>query len=98
MTRKHFEALALALKSCKPVEIIYGGPMDTKLMRNAYINSVSQWRADVRAIAATCVTQNARFDTHFYAACGYETQEANSADLGESPDALEIHEREADKC
>ncbi len=73
MTRKHFEALAAALWNSKPVEIIVGGPADTKLMRNAYSNSLAQWQADVRAIASVCIVYNPRFDTRFYAACGYET-------------------------
>ncbi len=79
MSRKHFEALALALKDAKPVEIIEGGPADTKLMRNAYSNSVAQWRTDVRAIAAVLLAHNPRFDTRFYTACGYETTEPVTA-------------------
>lgn len=71
MTRKHFEALALALKNSKPVEIIEGGPADTRLMRNAYSNSIAQWRADVRAIRQVVFD----YSLHgFYIACGYELE------------------------
>ncbi len=62
MTCKHFEAIAAALKNSKP-------PEPSKY----YPITMSQWRADVRAIAAIAHHPRFGFDSHFYAACGYET-------------------------
>lgn len=65
MTRKHFEALAAALKDSKPDgngEVVH--PI-----------ALTQWRADVRAIALVCHAYNHQFSTRrFYDACGYESE------------------------
>lgn len=66
MTRMHFEALALALKESKP---------EATDISNSRARAILQWRADVRAIASVLIAHNPRFDTRFYAACGYETTE-----------------------
>lgn len=71
MTRKHFEALAAALKDSKPEPTQYchhTSPPGPQL---------EQWRADVRAIAAVCIAHNPRFDTRFFEACGYELSGQN---------------------
>lgn len=68
MTKQHFEAIALALKESKPAALTKGQ------LHPAFM---VQWRSDVRAIAGILLAHNPRFDTRFYAACGYETTEPN---------------------
>ena len=58
MTRKHFTALAEALKRERP---------------NGCVASSVQWIAEVRAIADVCRSFNPGFDRErFYAACGFQ--------------------------
>ena len=76
MTKRHFEAIAAALKGSKPTD-------------TAPDSWVVQWRADVRAIASVLLAHNPRFDARFYAACGYETTEPENdepAHAGDEPD------------
>jgi len=55
MSRKHFKALAEALKACRPGASIY----------------LDQWRNDVEAIADVCQISNPRFKRQtFKEACG----------------------------
>ncbi len=71
MTKRHFEALAAALKGTKPPPLTRnrdGSPADIDTIKD------SQWRSDVRAIAEVLLAHNPRFDTRFYAACGYEIE------------------------
>ncbi len=62
MTRKHFEAIAQALRTTSP----YPGD-------SSYIDGkVDQWRADVRHLADVCAAANPAFDrARFYRAAGY---------------------------
>lgn len=70
MTRKHFEALAAALKDSKPDKP--NSAMEQWAV-NDLLGRMSQWRADVRAIADVCLDYNLLFnDAKFYTACGYE--------------------------
>ncbi len=71
MTKRHFEALAAALKGSRPIEPIG----NVTVARFA----MDQWRADVRAIASVLLAHNPRFDARFYEACGYETTEPETA-------------------
>jgi hypothetical protein len=58
MSRKHFNALAAALKAEKPGE-------------NWSANKHVQWELDVKAIADTCAKFNPNFKLErFLAACG----------------------------
>jgi hypothetical protein len=60
MSRKHFKALAEALKAEKPGA-------------NWSANKHVQWQLDVNAIAATCARFNGNFKRErFLAACGLE--------------------------
>jgi hypothetical protein len=60
MSRKHFKALADALKAEKPGD-------------NWNPNKRVQWELDVKAIANTCATFNGRFSrSRFLTACGVE--------------------------
>lgn len=60
MSRKHFQALADALKNLKPEA-------------DATPEAGAQWVASVRAIADVCASQNGLFDrSRFYAACGLD--------------------------
>ena len=73
MTKRHFEAIAAALKESRPTR----SPVPNSA---PYYEALRcQWRADVRAIAGVLLAHNPRFDTRFYAACGYETTEAETA-------------------
>jgi hypothetical protein len=57
MTRKHFEALAQALKSERPSV--------------GWTNKYIQWAQDVKAIADVCADFNGAFDhDRFFVACG----------------------------
>jgi len=59
MSRKHFIALAAALKARRPVI--------------EALASRQQWRLDVEAIADVCNDSNTNFDRErFLAACGVE--------------------------
>ena len=61
MTKKHFEALAAALKAEKPG--LHWDP-----------NKHVQWDNDVAAIASVCADFNGAFDrARFYKACGVQT-------------------------
>lgn len=60
MTRKHFQALADALRASKP-----GDPVESAF----YI----QWVTDVLAVASVCKAASPDFKPErFLAACGYE--------------------------
>jgi hypothetical protein len=60
MSRKHFKALAEALKAERPGD-------------NWNPNKRVQWELDVKAIANTCATFNANFKRQrFLLACGVE--------------------------
>ncbi len=62
MTRKHFKALADALKEAKPLPSGYDED-----------RSVEVWESCLRGVAATCRSFNPQFDrAKFYAACGWE--------------------------
>ena len=66
MTRKHFEALALALKSTRPD--YFHEHMDASDL----ITMVEAWRATVRAVRDALIDSNPRFDEHrFMNACDY---------------------------
>lgn len=57
MTRKHFKALAQALKSERPIV--------------GWTNKYVQWAQDVKALAEACAEFNENFDfERFYVACG----------------------------
>ena len=71
MTKRHFEALAAALNESRP--ILDGPARGANLAW--YKAAITQWRSDVRAIASVLIAHNPRFDTRFYAACGYDTTE-----------------------
>ena len=75
MTRKHFEALALALKNARPRE--------AEADPTWFAYSMRQWRADVRAIAEVLLAhmpehKEGFINAQFHAACGYETEGAKS--------------------
>ena len=78
MTRQHFEAIALALKGSKPID------EDGHDVANDHYEQgrMDQWRTDVRAIAGILRASNPRFDARFYAACDYETTEAETEAKG----------------
>lgn len=60
MTKKHFEALAIALQECKPL----GG------------KQLKAWRISVEAIADVCQSTNKFFKRdRFLAACGFSEKE-----------------------
>ena len=60
MTRKHFEALAAALKITGPAGYLTSG-------------EGHQWRADVEQVADVCARFNPTFDrARFLAACGVQ--------------------------
>jgi hypothetical protein len=60
MSRKHFIALAEALKHEKP-------------SKNWNANKMAQWKLDVKAIADVCCEFNNNFDrSRFLSACEYE--------------------------
>lgn len=82
MTRKHFEALAAALRLSKPDQPTNNGP-DSRKWDWPTWEALSQWRADVRAIASVLLAHNPRFDTRFYAACGYEAQPGSATSEAE---------------
>lgn len=68
MTRKHFKALAAALKDSKPEPPNIDDTHDWASYREAH----AQWRTDIRAIAAVFLVHNPRFDDGlFRAACGH---------------------------
>ena len=68
MTKRHFEAIAAALKGSKPA--YSGTPGDPTHVL------LTQWRADVRSIADKLISSSAHsLASRFYAACGYETTE-----------------------
>lgn len=59
MSRKHFVALAAALRESRP---------------ESNGEAREQWKTDVRAIASACAAANGSFDRcRFYAACCFET-------------------------
>lgn len=68
MTRKHFEALAAALKDSKPSK----PDPESTWSYSQYRDALAQWRIDVRAIVSACLRANDQFDARFYAACGYK--------------------------
>lgn len=66
MTKKHFNALAAALRASRAPEFLPDTPW------RAEDNSIAdaQWRADVRAMADVCASFNPAFDRdRFIAAC-----------------------------
>lgn len=61
MSKKHFQALADALRASKVLPIA------------GWENVHTQWKIDVIAVADVCAAQNSRFDrSRFYSACGME--------------------------
>lgn len=59
MIKKHFKALADALKDSKPLD-------------NDVFDKQVQWHKDIDAVADVCRNMNRAFDAErFYAACGY---------------------------
>ena len=84
MTKRHFEALAVALKESKPVD---GKDYpDTHDGRHAFLAHLFQWRADVRAIAVAGMptaptSDKGKFLARFEEACGYETTEPEAKEL-----------------
>lgn len=62
MTRKHFKAIAEALKATRP---------DSYLVDGGYTGVGRQWIADVEAMARVCFKANPQFDgDRFREACG----------------------------
>jgi hypothetical protein len=58
MTRRHFRALAQALRNTRPGE-------------NWDANKRAQWNLDVKAVLDICASENSNFDRHrFIEACG----------------------------
>lgn len=65
MTRKHFQAIADALKESKPERYETSGDQYD-------LGAADQWRFTVRLVASACSQQNANFDRgRFFGACGY---------------------------
>jgi hypothetical protein len=63
MSKKHFNALADAMKNTKP----------SKGEGTEYLIKYSQWKRDTQSIAEVCLQSNSRFDYHFFlSACGVE--------------------------
>lgn len=63
MTKKHFEALARAMRNCRPVGLGGGDIMHAQMY---------QWRLAVLNVADFCQDQNANFDKEkFLEKCGY---------------------------
>jgi len=63
MTRKHFEKLALALKSCRPDRLDFDA-------EELFMTHWNKWELCVKAIAAVCKEENPRFSERlFIAAC-----------------------------
>ena len=68
MTKKHFEALAAALKA-RNTDWLSDGPMSNDYVRGAQ----HQLEGDARAIADVCAQFSPRFDrARFLKACGVE--------------------------
>ena len=69
MTKKHFIALAGALKATMPKPEQYD--VATKTGSIAYLDARAQWQRDARIVAQVCLEHNARFDWRvFMSACG----------------------------
>lgn len=66
MTKKHFEALASALRQTMPYR--YGV---TRIDDESYfLTELAQWKRDVEHIASVCQSSNSNFDyKRFIAAC-----------------------------
>lgn len=63
MTKKHFDALAAALRAQKPEDTFD----ENRLLL------IIQWRADAKVVADVCARFNPNFDrARFLAACGVE--------------------------
>lgn len=62
MSKKHFIALADALKRAQPKESQFD--MESKSDSSAWLDAKLQWNRDVRAVADVCLNDNSRFDYH----------------------------------
>jgi len=81
MTKRHFIALANALRTLKP-ESKYSGLTYADMVKlkasdqfkaGLHNASMETWLECVRTIATVCSTSNPRFNRHtFYSACGME--------------------------
>ena len=61
MSKKHFEALAAALRASQPNSDDHGGSL------------LTQWQLDVDVVTEACARFNPNFDrARFLAACGVE--------------------------
>ena len=66
MTRKHFEAIARGLRSCRPDLTTHG--------RGALTSALRVWRVACCRVADACGESNPRFRREtFLSACGVET-------------------------
>jgi hypothetical protein len=69
MTRKHFQALAAALRGSKPR---YVTRQDSAEAQSVLSVALIQWKQDVVVVANVCEAHNFRFSRDaFYKAAGY---------------------------
>ena len=77
MTRKHFAALAEALREQSPRVRMERGEYAFDLASDEYALQTLQWERDVRAIASACAIANSGFQyERFYRAAGYSVDPA----------------------
>jgi hypothetical protein len=71
MTRKDFEAIAVALKAAQPDR---GNRYAPRTLQTKGAAARTQWERDVDAVAAVFAAGNPRFDlARFRRACGWES-------------------------